>query len=303
MSSVVEQFSQELAAMAERAGKAVVTVRARHRIPSSGIHWRHGVVVTADHTVKRGDNISVLAEGGKRLGAQLVGRDPGTDVAVLKLEDSEGLATPEFGDSTNAKLAEIVLALGRTRSGSVVASSGIIGGVTGDGQTWRGGRLDQNIRLDLNLYPGFSGGPLLNASGKVVAMNTSGLGRGRAMAVPVSTVNRSVDQLLEKGYIPRPYLGIAMQPVSLPEELRTKAGASRDGGLMVLHVEPSGPAARAGILLGDVIVELKGGAAIELDSLYHLAASLKIGESVEAQVLRAGMPVKVTLTVGERPPE
>jgi len=300
MASVTASFSQELAAAAEQAGTSVVTVHARHRVPSSGIHWRKGVVVTANHTVRREDEITILVHGGKRVSATLAGRDPGTDLAVLKFEQ-DGVAVPQFGDAAKAKLASLVLALGRTRSGNLVASAGIIGGLSGEYRTWRGGRIEQSIRLDLALYSGFSGGPLVSPEGKVLGLNTNGFGRGRAVTIPVATVNRVVDELLEKGYIARPYLGVAMQPVALPEALRGKLKSAAAGGLMVLHVEPGGPAEKAGIVLGDVIVELQGKPALDPEHIQDLLASTKVNDKVVTTVIRGGAPLELSITLGERP--
>jgi S1-C subfamily serine protease len=199
------------------------------------------------------------------------------------------------------KLANFVLALGRTRFGNLVASAGIIGGLGGEWRTWRGGRIDQSIRLDLALYPGFSGGPLVNVEGKVLGLNTNGFGRGRAVTIPVATVNRVVDELLDKGYIARPYLGIAMQPVAIPEALRSKLKSSAAGGLMVLHVEPGGPADKAGIVLGDVIVELQGKPALDTEHIQDLLASSKVNDKIATTVVRGGAPLEVSITLGERP--
>jgi S1-C subfamily serine protease len=298
--SEITKFSDELAAAVEQIGSSVVTVRARRGAPSSGVHWRQGVVVTADHTVRLEEEIVVLTQGGKRLDSNLGGRDPGTDLAILKV-DASTLPVPQFGDPTGLKLANFVLALGRTRAGNLVASAGIIGGLSGEQRTWRGGRIDQSIRLDLELYPGFSGGPLVSMAGKILGINTSGLGRGRALAIPVATVNRTVDELLEKGRISRPYLGIAMQPVSIPASLRGKLKPSVEAGLMVLHVESGGPAEKAGIVLGDVIVELRGKPALDTENIRDLLASAKIGENVSVTLLRAGTPTEIALILGERP--
>jgi len=300
-SSVIATFSQELATAAERVGPSVVTVRARHRVPSSGIHWRKGIVVTADHTIRREDDITILLHEGKSAPAKLAGRDPGTDLAVLKLDGDSGLAVPQFAEASGVKLANFVLALGRSRSGNLVASAGIIGGLGGEWRTWRGGRVEQNIRLDLALYPGFSGGPLVNAEGKVLGVNTNGLGRGRAITIPVSTVNRTVEELLEKGHIARPYLGLAMQPVAIPEGLRSKFKSAPAGGLMVIHIEAGGPADKAGIVLGDVIVELESKPALDTENIQELLASARIGQSVGATVMRAGVPVELSIKLGERP--
>lgn len=301
MASVIAGFSQELAAAAEQVGSSVVTVHARHRVPSSGIHWRKGVVVTANHTVRREDDITVLVHGGKRVPARLAGRDPGTDLALLKFDKDAGVAVPQFGDAATLKLANFVLALGRTRFANLVASAGIIGGLGGEWRTWRGGRIDHSIRLDLALYPGFSGGPLVNVDGKVLGLNTNGFGRGRAVTIPVSTVNRVVDELLDKGYIARPYLGIAMQPVAVPDALRSKLKSSAAGGLMVLHVEPGGPADKAGIVLGDVIVELQGKPALDTEHIQDLLASAKVNDKIASTVIRGGAPLEISITLGERP--
>ncbi len=271
--SAIAKYSDELAAAAAQAGPSVVTVYARRRIPSSGIYWRDGVVVTAEHTIRREDEIKVALPDGKRVAGQLAGRDPGTDLAVLKLESGK-TQVPQFGDPAHLKLANFVLALGRTRSGNLVASAGIIGGIGGEWRTWRGGRIDQSIRLDLELYPGFSGGPLVSAEGKVLGVNTNGLGRGRAVTIPVATVNRTVDELLAKGYIARPYLGVA---------------------------EAGSPAEKAGIVLGDTIVELAGKLALDTENVRELLGSAKVGDSISATVLRAGEPVELSIKLSERP--
>src|SRR5204863_8674506 len=204
--SAIAKYSDELAAAAAQAGPSVVTVYARRRIPSSGIHWRDGVVVTAEHTIRREDEIKVALPDGKRVAGQLAAREHGTDLTVLKLE-SVKTQVPQFGDPAHLKLANFVLALGRTRSGNLVASAGIIGGIGGEWRTWRGGRIDQSIRLDLELDQGFSGRPLVNLEGKVLGVNTNGLGRGRAVIIPVATVNGTADELLAHGYIARPDQG------------------------------------------------------------------------------------------------
>jgi S1-C subfamily serine protease len=298
--SAIAKYSDELAVAAAQAELAVVTVYARRRIPSSGIYWRDGVVVTAEHAIRREDEIKVALPDGKRVAGQLAGRDPGTDLAVLRLESGK-TQVPQFGDPAHLKLANFVLALGRTRSGNLVASAGIIGGIGGEWRTWRGGRIDQSIRLDLELYPGFSGGPLVSVEGKVLGVNTNGLGRGRAVTIPVATVNRTVDELLAKGYIARPYLGVAMQPVAVPENLRAKLESAPSGGLMVLHVEAGSPAEKAGIVLGDTIVELAGKLALDTESVRELLGSAKVGDSITATVLRAGEPVELSIKLSERP--
>jgi S1-C subfamily serine protease len=300
MGSVLETLSNDMAAASETVGGSVVTIYGRRWIPSSGIQWRKGVIVTANHTVRREEDITVVAEGGKTLKANLAGRDASTDLAILKVAEDSALQLPQFAENTPVRLGHVVLALGRSRGSNLVASAGIVGGLSGEWQPRRGGRVDQHIRLDLELYPGFSGGPLVNAAGKVVGINTRGLARGRAVTIPNSTVNRVVDELLEKGHIARPYLGLAMQPVAMPESLR-KLAPGATGALLVVHVEPSGPAEKAGVLLGDLLTELQGKAIEDTGDVQDLLGSLKVGDSVNATLLRGGNPVKVAIRVEDRP--
>ncbi|HWO30789.1 MAG TPA: S1C family serine protease, partial [Candidatus Acidoferrum sp.] len=264
--SILETISNEFAAVAEKVGSSVVAVHARRWMPTSGIEWKKGVVVTVHHGVQRDEDIKVLLDGGRAVSANLAGRDPSTDIAVLRIDEVTSGA-PQLGDSTSLRLGHLVLALGRTRRGDLVASSGIIGGISGEWRNRRGGQLDQHIRLDLALYPGFSGGPLLNARGEVVGINTRGHGHGRAVTVPVATVNRVVEELLEKGHIAQPYLGIAMQQVEVPENMRSKLPAQTRVGLLVVHVENGGPAEKAGALLGDVLFEVSGKIVEHVDAI------------------------------------
>jgi S1-C subfamily serine protease len=297
--SILETISNEFASAAEKAGGSVVAVHARRWMPTSGIEWKKGVVVTVHHGVQRDEDIKVLLDGGRAVSAKLAGRDPSTDIAVLRIEEGSSGAS-RFGDSTSLKLGHLVLALGRTRRGDLVASSGIIGGISGEWRNRRGGQLDQHIRLDLALYPGFSGGPLLNARGEIVGVNTRGLGHGRAVTVPVATVNRVVEELLEKGHIARPYLGIAMQPVKVPENMRSKLPAQTRVGLLVTHVESGGPAEKAGVLLGDVLFEVGGKTVEHIDAIQDSLATAKIGDVLQIRVIRAGEIKPVSISLGER---
>jgi len=297
--SIWETISNELAAAAEKVGSSVVAVHARRWMPTSGIEWKKGVVVTVHHGVQRDEDIKVLLDGGRAVSAKLAGRDSSTDLAVLRIEEVSSGARP-LGDSTSLRLGHLVLALGRTRRGDLVASSGIIGGISGEWRNRRGGQLDQHIRLDLALYPGFSGGPLLNARGEVVGVNTRGLGHGRAVTLPVATVNRVVEELLEKGHIARPYLGIAMQPVEVPENMRSKLPAETRVGLLAIDVENGGPAGKAGVLLGDVLFEVGGKTVEHVDAIQDSLATAKIGDVLQIRLIRAGEIKAVSVALGER---
>jgi S1-C subfamily serine protease len=297
--STWETISNDFAAAAEKVGNSVVAVHARRRMPTSGIEWKKGVVVTVHHAVQREEDIKVLLDGGRAVSAKLAGRDPSTDLAVLRIEE-ESSGAPQLGDSTSLRLGHLVLALGRTRRGDLVASSGIIGGISGEWRNRRGGQLDQHIRLDLALYPGFSGGPLLNARGEVVGVNTRGLGHGRAVTLPVATVNRVVEELLEKGHIARPYLGVAMQPVEVPENMGSKLPAETRVGLLVMHVENGGPAEKAGVMLGDVVFEVGGKTVEHVDAIQDSLTTAKIGDVLQIRVIRAGEIKPVSIALGER---
>ena len=289
-------LSNELAGAVERIAPSIVAVNARRRLPSTGIHWRPGFVVTAEHTVRAEDGLTVETPDGRSHPATLIGRDAGTDLAVLKTSDLDGPPAPR-GDDGALRVGHMVLALGYGPR----ASWGVISALGPRWRTWRGGEIDRLVRLDLVLYPGFSGGPLVDAAGHVVGVNTSALARDSRLAVPVTTVGRVVDELLRQGHVSRGYLGIGMQPVRLPDGLRAALGLPGDGGLIVVTVEPDGPAARAGLLLGDVLVALDGVPTADLDDVQGRLGGDRIGTTATALVVRAGARAEVRVTVGERP--
>jgi len=289
-------LSNDLAGAVERTAPAIVTVNARRRLPSTGIHWRPGVIVTADHTVRAEEDITVTTPDGRALPAVLAGRDPGTDLAVLTVKDA-GSATAALGDDAGLKVGHLVLALGYGPR----VSWGVIGALGPRWRSWRGGEIERLVRLDLTLYPGFSGGPLVDAGGRVVGLNTSGLARDARLTVPATTVTRVADELLRTGHVSRGYLGLGMQPVRLPEPLRGQLGLTRDTGLIVVTVEPDGPAARAGVLLGDVLVALDGAPVSDLDDVQAQLGSDRIGVAVPAVLVRAGARTELSITVGTQP--
>lgn len=286
MSSTLLALSNDLAAAVERASSSIVAIDARPRTPSSGIVWRPGVVVTTDHTTERDEEITLTFSGGKSAVGRLAGRDPSTDLAVIQFE---GDASPAVtADTSTLKVGHLVLAVGR----GISASLGTVSSIGGPWRTWRGGNLDHFVKLDLAIYTGFSGGALVDADGRVVGVNTSGLARGLATAVPVSTVNRVVDELLAKGHVARGYLGVGMHPVRLPEGR---------AGVIVLSVEPDSPAAKAGVFVGDVIVALDGRPVTDTDDVQSALSGARIGKLTPAQIVRAGAAIEIGITIGERP--
>jgi len=297
--SALLALSHELAESVERAGQAVVTVHARPRLPSSGVHWRQGVVVTADHTIKRDEEISVGMPDGRMVSALLAGRDASTDLAVLKLPEV-AFPTAESSDAAALRVGHVILAVARPGERGLSASWGMISALGGPWRTWYGGQVDQFIRVDLTLYPGFSGGPLVDAHGRVVGINTSGP-RGMVLTIPWATVDRVVGQLLEKGRIAHGYLGVGTQPVRLPEALKRTLNLPGPGGVIIVAVEPESPAERAGLLIGDVVVALDGVPVSDTADVQGVLGPERVGSTVNASIMRAGQLVERAITVGERP--
>ena len=292
-------LSNELAGIAERAGRAVVAVHGRPRISSSGVLWRNGAVVTADHTLRRDEELRVTLPDGKTVPAVLAGRDPGTDLAVLKVD---GAGSVEIEIAQAIKTGNLVLAIGRSEETGVVAALGVVSGVAGAWHTWKGGKLDQFVRLDIGLYPGASGGAVVDVEGKVIGIATAGLSRTSVLAIPSATVNRVTEELLSKGHVARGYLGVGLQPVGLPEHLKSKLHLSASaGGLIVLSVETGGPAADAGIVLGDVLVALDGKPVADTDDVQEFLGSEYVGKTVKASVVRGGELTEAAITIGRRP--
>ena len=292
-------LSNNLADAVERADRSVVAIHARTRIPASGILWRKGIVVAADHTIKRDDDISVTLHDGSRVSATLAGRDPTTDIAVLKLETSDAAVPATLGDASTLRAGHLVLVVGRPGD-EVTASLALVSIVGGEWRTWRAGKIDQYILLDVAIHDGFSGSPLIDVSGNVVGLNTSGLARGRAMTIPASTVNRVADQLLAKGRIARGYLGLAMQPVRLPDDLAKSLGVPDALGLMIVSVEPAGPGAEGGALMGDVVISANGQAVRDPRDLLTALGAESIGRPLKVRVIRAGAPRDLEIKVRER---
>ena len=297
--NVLRGLSDALAGAVETAGGSVVAIHARRRIPSSGVVWQEGLIVTASHTLEREEDITVTWPDGTSTPASIAGRDAGTDLAVVRPEGGSAVVAQQ-ADADALRVGTLVLALGRPWDAGVTASLGVISAVGGEWRTWHGGRIDRRVRLDLAIHDGFSGGPLVGADARVLGINTSGLGRGAPMTVPASTVERVATELATRGRVRRGDLGLAMQPVILPPGLQERAEAA-ETGLLVLHVEPDGPAAAAGALIGDVIVAIGGRTVSDLRELAGALAADTIGQSMTVRALRGGEPVSLDVQIAERP--
>ncbi len=303
--SVLLDLSNNLADAVERAGAFTVAVHARQRHSASGILWRPGVIVATDHTIERDDDITVTLPDGTSVPAMLAGRDPSTDLAILKVDGTHlpvaAVSGSPLGSTAALRVGHLALAVGRFGEGGIGTSLGVISALGGSWNTWRGGQVDQFIRADVTLYPGFSGGPLVNTAGEIVGINTSGLSRTMGLTIPATTVNRVVEQLLSKGHIARGYLGVGLQPVRLPDTLQQAVGIASETGVIVISIKSGGPAENAGLFIGDILIMLDGAPTTDTDAVQALLGSERIGTPLAAKIARGGAPVDVTITVGERP--
>jgi S1-C subfamily serine protease len=295
--SAFKEFSEGLSAAVEKAGASTVTVDARKRYPASGIAYAEDLVLTADHVVTREDDIKILLPDGRSVAATIAGRDPGSDLAVLRLPEK---ALTAAKTSNDVKVGQLVLALGRPNSEGIQASWGIVTSISGPTRTFRGGMLDEYIRTDTTPYPGFSGGPLVNADGEVLGLNTSGLTRGSSLTIPVKVAWRVAEALATHGSVKRGYLGVRTQPVEIPEAARQALQRAQEQGLLVLWLEEGGPAEKSGLLVGDILVAISGQPVGDPDDLFSALNSDTVGKSIAVEVLRGGRPETVNVTEVER---
>src|SRR5580704_350049 len=251
MASELQNLSNELASTVERAAASIVAVQARRGVGSSGIAWRDNLILTSSEGVRAEEGIKLVLPDGRAATARLRGRDSGTDLAVLET-DATGLRPLDFADDVALKAGQLAIAVGRTANTGPIASFGIISGVSGEWKTWRGGKLDPFVRLDISAYPTLSGGAALDAAGNLIGVVSTGLSRSSVFAVTRGTIDRIAGKLSQQGYVSRGFLGVALQPVALPPA--SKEALAQDTGIMLLAIEPAGPAAVGGLMMGDVLV-------------------------------------------------
>ena len=300
-SPTLQQVSEGLAAAVERGGASTVLVDARRRFPASGVVWGEGLVVTADHVIENEEAITVGLPDGATVSAQLVGRDPGSDLALLRVEGVgiEGAPVPAatLAPDGSARVGQLVLAVGRPAKGGVQASLGVVSAVGGPWRTRRGGRIEGYLRTDTTFFPGFSGGPLVDAEGRVVGVDIS-LPRG-GITITAKSVSAVVEALRAHGRVRRAYLGIASQQVRLPEALAATFGEQRTG-LLIVNVEADTPAAAAGLLVGDIVVTIEGTPVRDAEELRDALGPDRVGVTVRLALVRAGAPHDASVTLGER---
>ena len=281
--SVLADLSSALSSLTEQTAQRLVGVHGRHRVPSSGIILKSGLIATAEEALEWDEDIEVTLPDGKRAAATLVGRDPTTDVALLRVE---GALTAEWVPASELKAGGLVLAVGRGANGAL-AALGVASEVGGEWESLRGGVIDRRIRLNLRLERRLEGGAVVDASGGIVGMAALGP-RQRAIVIPIETVNRVAAQLASTGYVARGYLGVGLHP-------------TREDGVIVVSVDESGPAKAAGILLGDVLTEWNGEKIESVEQIFARLGPGSVGESVALGIVRGGKPAKIDLAIGQRP--
>jgi S1-C subfamily serine protease len=296
MTEALQNLSNALAETVTAAGPSIVRVEGRRRLASSGVIWSaDGLIITAHHTVEKEDNLQIGLPNGKTVAATLVGRDPTTDLAVLRAEAKN--LSPLAPAADPMQVGHLVLALGRPGQ-TVQATLGIISALGDNWRTSVGGLIDQYVQTDVVMYPGFSGGPLVNAAGQLLGLNTSALMRGISLTVPAVTLARVAEMLVKHGKVRRGYLGVNTQPVRLPAALAQQLG--QETGLLLVAVEPGSPAEQGGLLLGDTIVALEGSAVQQHDDLLALLSADRVGSNVTLKIVRGGQVQEISVTVGER---
>jgi S1-C subfamily serine protease len=293
-------ISNALAEATQNTAAHTVAVHTEPRGSSSGVTWRPGIIVTAEHAVRRDEDIQVTLLDGKVVSAKLVGRDPSTDLAVLKCEQATTPAS-SFADTGKLKPGELTLVVGRTRASGPVATLGIVSLVAQERHAWGGATISPYVRLDVALQRITVGGAVVNSSGQIAGIATPKFAPMGALAVPVATVNQIVDTLLAKGHIPRGYLGVGLQPVRLPENIRESLNRREKTAVMVLETESSGPAHAAGIVIGDILIAIEGKPVMRLEDVHAHLHGQNIGKTLNAEFLRGGERRSVSIRVAERP--
>ena len=295
---VLSALSDAMADAVEKAAAGTVLINARRRFPASGIAYAPDLVLTASHVVERDEDIPVVLPNGDQVKAALMGRDPGSDLAVIRIE-SKTTAVIEPSEES-ARVGQLVLALGRPTGEGIQASLGVVSAINGPVHTRRGDLLEGHIRTDAIPYPGFSGGPLVDGSGKVLGMNTSGLTRGASIAIPINLGLKVAESLVKHGSVRRGYLGVRSQPVEIPTNQQEGLGRQQSNGLLLVGIESDSPADEAGLMVGDILTGFAGEPLTEPDDLFACLAGEVVGEQVALEILRAGQKQELKVTIGER---
>ena len=298
MSTVLPNFSEALADAVSAAANGLVRVEGRERLPATGIVWDdEGLIVTAHHVVERDENINVGFQDGETVAAELLGRDPATDLALLRTA-KQGSSVPSWAEPESLRVGHLALALGRPGA-NVRATLGIVSALGNSWRTPAGGTVDRYLQTDTVMYPGFSGGPLVDAEGRFVGLNSSALVRGVSITVPAPTINRVVRDLQEHGSVRRAYLGVGAQPTRLPDAVAKELG--QETGLLLVSVEQGSAAEQGGLFLGDTLVSLGETPVRHMDDLFSGLDGDRIGKPLTVRILRGGQLLELNVFPASHP--
>lgn len=299
-SGLLASLSDELAGAVRRVGRSVVAVHGRRRLPGSGLAWRGDLVVTAAHVLERDSDLSIATPDKTQHPARLIGRDPGSDLAVLAVQDAR-LEPIERAPADSLAPGHLVLAVGRPGTPEPIASFGAVSSTGGAWRTAQGGVLDAYLRADVALLPGLSGGAVADVQGRVAGMLSAYLAGGDPVAIPIVTLDALVERLVTGGTVRRAYLGVSTQPVELQDALRLRLGIEQTSGLMLLALEPGAPAEAAGLLLGDILLQI-GNRSVEDGEALHMALGPQaVGTPTPIHFMRGGELREIVVTPAPRP--
>lgn len=294
---MLTDLSTQMADVVAGAAPSIVQVQGRRR-PATGIVYAADVVVTTMRALGREDGLRVRQHEGRAFDAELAGWDPTTSVAVLRVPGLQGDALSPT--TSQPRVGNLALAVARSWSNALTASAGIVSVIGGPLPTGRRRAIDQVIRTTAPMHDGFAGGGFLDASGGLLGVATAAEIRGLGVIIPAAIAWKAAAAVLEHGGMKRGYLGIAGQPVTLPEAQRTDSDHG-DDALLVTAVTTGSPAARAGLLVGDVILALDGHPIESPEDLLDLLVGDRVGHDATVRMLRGGTPRDIVVTVGERP--
>jgi S1-C subfamily serine protease len=295
MTELIEQFSSELAARTAALQGAVAAIRLPRERHVSAIVWQGGVVVASEQSLPEREEFDLVLPGGAEATARLAGRDAGTNIAVLRL--SQPVSPPALTPG-EAQAGALALALGADGTGGVSARLGLVNLAGAQWHSLAGGLIDRRIDLDLRLGRAEEGGPVFSAAGAFLGMSTFGA-RVRVLVIPAATLERIVPLLLKDGRVARGWLGVALHPVAVPDALRETAG--QPSGMMVMSLAEGGPAAKAGIVPGDIVLGVNGAKALGFRRIAAQLAPDSIGRTAALRIVRGGLMLSLDAVVGARP--
>ena len=292
------QLSDEMSQTIQKVGESIVGVQTGGRTVS-GIVIDDNSIITSAHAISEEVNLRAFLTPDQSVSVAVAGRDYGCDLALLRAEGKIGVPAV-FAQNPKLAVGQMVVAIGRTGRGNLVASAGILSGLMSEWHTYRGKKIEAFIRPDLTLYRGFAGGALVGADKKIIGLSSAGLRRGSPLAIPYATIQRVAPVLGEKGYVPAPYLGVGLQPLRLPESLKQKLNLTEKAAALVVHVEPGSPAEAAGLMLGDVLLAIADGHFGE-ERTVSILSRLVPNQKASVAGVRGGQKFTANLVIGERP--